>query len=43
MPPKIQFARIEARGQGQSDLKTVRETKRSQGASTHQILDLYLK
>ena len=37
------FSRIEARGQGLSDLKTVCDTQQPQGVSTHQISDPYLK
>ena len=38
--PKDIISRIEARGQGHSDPKTVRNTPRPQGVSTHQIWDL---
>ena len=37
------FSRIEARGQGDSDLKVVHDIPGYQGVSTHRIWDSYVK
>ena len=42
-PKDTIFLKNEAKGQGHSDSKTVRDTSRPQDVSTHQIWNPYLK